>query len=142
MNFFEAMQELEKGNKVRNADWKDAIYLYKENNEICFSGTSIANFLNTRDLNYGVWEIYKEPILNEEEKEYLLNIIKPFKNNVLHIVKYTISFYDGDFIQICVKSNRKNVYQYINLPAFTRDSMYKNMKLCYKYSLKELGLDE
>lgn len=88
MNFFEAMQELEKGNKVRKADWKDAIYLYKENNEIRFNSTSIANFLNTRDLNYGTWELYKEPILNEEEKEYISNVIKPFKNRVSYIVKY------------------------------------------------------
>lgn len=142
MNFFEAMKELEKGHKVRNADWKDAIYLYKENEDICFSDTCIEKCLNGRDLNYGTWELYKEPILNKTEKEYLSNIIKPFKNKVYYIVKYTISFYDGDFIQICVKSNRNNVYQYINFPAFIRDSMYKNMKLCYKYSLKELGLDE
>lgn len=136
------MKELEKGNKVRNANWKDAIYLYKENEDICFSDTCTEKCLNGRDLNYGTWELYKESILDKTEKEYILNIIKPFKNNVCHIVKYTISFYDGDFIQICVKSNRKNVYQYINLPTFTRGSMYKNMKLCYKYSLKELGLDE
>lgn len=84
MNFFEAIQELEKGNKVRNADWKAAIYLYKENNEICFSGTSIANFLNTGDLNYGTWELYKETILDKTEKEYLSNVIKPFK------IKYVI----------------------------------------------------
>lgn len=94
MNFFEAMQELEKGNKVRNANWKAAIYLYKENEDICFSNTSIANFLNTRDLNYGTWELYKESILDKTEKEYILNIIKPFKNKVCHIVKYTISFYE------------------------------------------------
>lgn len=31
MNFFDAMKELEKGNKVRNTRWKDAIYLYKDN---------------------------------------------------------------------------------------------------------------
>lgn len=35
MNFFDAMKELEKGNKVRNAQWKDELYLYKENNKIC-----------------------------------------------------------------------------------------------------------
>lgn len=142
MNFFDAMKELEKGNKVRNAHWKDKLYLYKENTKICFSDAFIVQCLDNPDLNYGTWELYKEPILTEEEKEYILNIIKPFKNNVCHIVKYTISFYDGDFIQICVKSNRNNVYQYINLPAFTRGSMYKNMKLDYKYSLKELGLDD
>lgn len=142
MNFFEAMKELEKGNKVRNANWKAAIYLYKENEDICFSDTCIEKCLNGRDLNYGTWELYKEPILNKTEKEYLSNIIKPFKNKVCYIVKYTVSFYDGDFIQISVKSNRNNVYQYINLPAFTRGSMYNNMRSLYKYSLKELGLDE
>lgn len=142
MNFFEAMQELEKGNKVRNATWKDTIYLYKENEDICFSDTSIAKFLNDRDLNYGPWEIYKEKILTDKEKEYISNVIKPFKDKVSYIVKDTISYYDGDFIQICVKSNRNNVYQYINLPAFVKGSMYKNMKVGYKYSLKELGLDD
>lgn len=142
MNFFDAMKELEKGNKVRNANWKAAIYLYKENNKICFSDACILKFLDTTDLNFGTWELYNKSILDKTEKEYLSNVIKPFKNKVYHIVKNTISFYDGDFIQICVKSNRNNVYQYINLPAFPRDSMYKNMQLDYRYSLKELGLDE
>lgn len=142
MNFFDAMKELEKGNKVRNAGWKNEIYLYKENEKICFSEACFLKSLNMYDLNYETWELYKETILDKTEKEYILNIIKPFKNKICHIVKYTISFYDEDFIQICVKSNRKNVYQYINLPAFTRYSMYKKMKLCHKYSLKELGLDE
>lgn len=53
MNFFEAMQKLEKGNKVRNANWKDAIFLYKENNKIYFSDRTIVKLLNERDLNYG-----------------------------------------------------------------------------------------
>ena len=136
------MQELEKGNKVRNADWIVGLYLYKENNKICFSDTCLGKYLHTTDLNYGSWELYKEAILDKTEKEYILNIIKPFKDKVSYIVKDTISYYDGDFIQICVKSNRNNVYQYINLPAFVKGSMYKNMKVAHRYTLKELGLDE
>lgn len=143
MNFFEAMQELEKGNKVRNADWKDAIYLYKENQKICFSDACPVKCLSTSDLNYGVWEIYKGPILDKIEKEYLLNIIKPFKNRVYYIVKYTnLSGLNEEYIQICVKSNRNNVYHYISLPPFVKGSKYNNMRLWYKYSLKELGLDD
>lgn len=138
MNFFEAMQELEKGNKVRNANWKSTIYLYKENEDICFNNTSIANFLNIRDLNYGTWELYKETILDKTEKEYILNIIKPFKNKVCHIIKHKA--FKEEYIQICVKSY--NQYQNIILPTFVKGSMYKNMKLCHEYSLKELGLDE
>ena len=142
MNFFDAMKELEKGNKVRNTGWKDAIYLYKEKQKICFSDACPVKCLSNFDLNFGTWELYKESILDKTEKAYLNNVIKPFKNKVCHIVKDALSYYDGDFIQIKVKSNRNNLYQYIKLPAFTRGSMYNNMKLGYRYSLKELGLDE
>lgn len=140
MNFFEAMKELEKGNKVRKADWKDGLYLLKEENKICFSEKIKAKYLNDTDLNYGSWELYKEPILTKEEKEYISNIIKPFKNRVCYIIKCDILLfsYKGEYIQICVNSYN----HYINLPAFTRGSMYNNMKSWYKYSLKELGLDE
>lgn len=143
MNFFDAMKELEKGNKVRNTAWKDAIYLYKENNDICFSDTSIAHFLNTRDLNYGTWELYKEPILTKEEKEYLSNVIKPFKNRVGYIIKYTnLCALNEEYIQICVKSYDNALDEDINLPVFVEGSMYKNMKKVHRYSLKEAGLDD
>lgn len=139
MNFFEAMKELEKGNKVRNAGWKDAIYLYKENEKICFSEACLLKTLNMYDFNYGTWEIYKETILDKTEKEYLLNIIKPFKNKICYIVKYkSIGSNNEEYIQICVKSYNR----YINLLTFVSGSMYNNMKLAHGYSLKELGLDE
>lgn len=143
MNFFEAMKELEKGNKVRKADWKDAIYLYKENNEIRFSNTSIANFLYIRDLNYETWELYKEPILTEEEKEYLSNVIKPFKNRVCYIIKYkNLCALNEEYIQICVRSYNNELDEDINLPLFVKGSMYKNMQEERRYSLRALGLNE
>ena len=139
MNFFDAMKELEKGNKVRNVGWKAAIYLYKKNEKICFSEACLSKTLSIYDLNYGTWELYKEPILNKTEKEYLLNIIKPFKNKIYYIVKYkSIDSYNEEYIQICVESYNR----YINLPTFVRGSMYNNMKLAHVYLLKELGLDE
>lgn len=145
MNFFDAMKELEKGNKVRNADWKDAIYLYKENKKICFSDACpVINLnLNTSDLNYGTWELYQESILDKTEKEYLSNVIKPFKNKVAYIMKDVLYYVPPKyvFIKICVKADIRT-YEHINLPTFIGDSMYKNMKLGYKYSLKELGLDD
>ena len=113
MNFYDAMKELEKGNKVRNAD-----------------------------LNYGTGELYKEHILTKEEKEYLSNVIKPFKNNVLHIIKLKGSYDNNEYIQIGVKTDNIKWTEYINLPFFISGSMYNNMKLDYEYSLKELGLDD
>lgn len=143
MNFFDAMKELEKGNKVRNADWKDTIYLYKEDQKICFSDAGSVKILSLVDLNFGTWELYKESILDKTEKEYLSNVIKPFKNKVFYIVKDAVLVITPKyaFIKICVKTSF-GMYEYINLPTFISDSMYKNMKLGYKYSLKELGLDD
>lgn len=143
MNFFDAMKKLETGNKVRNAHWKDGLYLYKENNKICFSDAFIVKCLDNPDLTYGTWELYKEPILNEEEKEYLNNVIKPFKNKVSYIAKskLLVGSPKDVFIQICVKSYI-SMHEYISLPSFSIDSMYNNMQVGYKYSLKELDLDE
>lgn len=143
MNFFEAMQELEKGNKVRHVGWKDTIYLYKENEKICFRDACFMHSLNTYDINFGSWELYKEPILTKEEKEYLSNVIKPFKNKVCYIIKYTnLCALKEEYIQICVKSYDNKLDEDINLPIFVEGSMYKNMKKVHRYSLKELGLDE
>lgn len=142
MNFFDAMKELEKGNKVRNANWKDDLYLYKGNKSICFSDAWVSPYLISIELNKGTWELYKGSILDKTEKAYILNIIKPFKNNVIYIVKHK-GLYGNDnyeYIQICVKSD--NWTEYISLPFFIRGSMYNNMILEYEYSLKELGLDE
>lgn len=140
MNFFDAMKELEKGNKVRNTEWKDALYLYEDNEDICFSDAFVVKNLNSIDLNYGTWELYKETILTKEEKEYLSKVIKPFKNRVCYIIKYKKLFSPEEYIQIRVKSYDNELYEDIYLPVFVEGSMYKNIKACHKYSLKELGL--
>ena len=143
MNFFDAMKELEKGHKVRNVDWKDAIYLYKENQKICFSDACPIKILSLMDLNFGLWELYKESILDKTEKEYLSNVIKPFKNRVRYIIKYkNIYGINEEYIQIRVKSYVNELEENIDLPVFVEGAMYKNMKTSHKYSLKEVGLDD
>ena len=140
MTFLEAMQALKEGKKVRNANWKKNVYLYEDNKEIRFGGTYIAKYLDDKDLNYGPWELYKELILNEKEKEYLSNVIKPFKNRVCYIIKYTkLCDPKEEYIQICVKSDN-NLNEYISLPTFTRGSMYKKMKINCAYTIEDLDL--
>ena len=78
----------------------------------------------------------KSDILNEDEKEYLRNIIKPFRDRVFCIVK---AIYDNVcFISIVVNFN-KSKRKTIKLPIFQKD-IYKNMKENHLYTLKELGL--
>ena len=74
--------------------------------------------------------------LEKEEKEYLNNVIKPFKNKIENIEK--CKFYqDGleEFISIRIKNNYS-----IDLPNFKKNTMYKKMKIGKAYTLEELGL--
>lgn len=77
-----------------------------------------------------------EDILDKKEKEYLSNVIKPFKNKVANIEKFE---YNRDRLKEFITISIKNDYA-INLPNFKKNTMYKNMKINKQYTLKELGL--
>lgn len=81
---------------------------------------------------------YYEDILDDTEKRYLSKIIKPFKDKVKYIrkLKYDIV---GYYIQIMFTEIDKSS-NFIDLPAFKGNTMYKNMILNEKYTLDELGL--
>lgn len=83
-----------------------------------------------------VYEVEKE-ILDEEEKKYLSAVIKPFKNNVLYIVKVYNLYNDyQQLLTIALKGDR-----FIQFPSFEKDTMYKGMIPNRYYTLKELGLE-
>lgn len=80
----------------------------------------------------------KEPVLDDVERKYLQEIIKPFKNYVTGITKIKDDYEKGkQYIRIIVK---KYTHEYINLPYFEENTMYKGMKENKKYSLEELDL--
>ena len=80
---------------------------------------------------------YKEPILDDVEKEYLSAVIKPFRKKVSYISKLEKGYPETDqFIKITLING-----EYICLPYFTRKSrMYIGMKPFRHYTLQELGL--
>lgn len=80
-------------------------------------------------------------ILTKEEKEYLSFVIKPFRNRVKFIKKTNliIKYKNYDYIQICLKVN-DFTNEYMEIPTFEENTMYKNMKLYNKYTLNELDL--
>ena len=75
----------------------------------------------------------KEPVLDEVERKYLSDVIKPFEHRVSYIVKRM----NGSGYHIAIIVNNIDV---INLPYFTHNTMYKGMTVGRKYKLKELGL--
>lgn len=88
-----------------------------------------------KDLNEIV-DSCNDEILDDEEREYLGNIIKPFKDKVNYIVKKDFSFLSEYNITINIKKSGNIV-----LPNFDILSpMYKNMKSNKFYTLQELNL--
>ena len=81
-----------------------------------------------------------KPILDDVEKEYLSNVIKPFRDKVISIANYYEESIDNNFIEIEVKQNYCNENQYVSLPYFKKGTMYKGMEEYKKYTLEELGL--
>lgn len=78
-----------------------------------------------------------EEILDDKEKEYLRGVIKPFRNEIKHIIKVKLITVDGDeYIKVSLKDDS------INFPNFKKGTMYKNMEVSKPYTLQELGLDE
>ena len=81
----------------------------------------------------------EQPILDDIEKKYLGNIIKPFRNRVIDITKYYNVL--GEHIDICLKHHSGVDYgETLVLPFFKKGTMYKGMELDKGYTLEELGL--
>lgn len=76
---------------------------------------------------------YKDiTMLTEEEKAYITEVIKPFRDKVTGILKGDNG---SEFIRISVENDGA-----FRLPYFKKGSMYKSMKTNKKYTLEELGL--
>ena len=78
-------------------------------------------------------------ILDEKEKEYLSNVIKPFKHKVKGIRKSEICDNEDNQIKEYIENCIENDYT-IDFPNFKKNTMCKNMKINKQYTLKELGL--
>lgn len=102
----------------------------KSCNECIFSGNfcadSARNWLNSE---------CKEPILTEEEKEYLSAVVKPFRKKVEYIAIWGAWNGSKQFVHIELYDD-----DYMNFPNFEKNTMYKGMEPRKHYSLEELGL--
>lgn len=77
----------------------------------------------------------REEILDEIEKRYLTEVIRPFRKRIQFIQKRKEMTEINPYLRIVFENNDKLVFPYI-----TDNSMYKGMEVNKKYTLKELGL--
>lgn len=144
MTFYEALKALNEGKKIRKKWWYagDYIWLDKDNILKDKNGSKTYSSLRFDFKTNNEWEIYEEPILDDVEKEYLGNILRPFRHRVKYIKKLEAYCGRNDrveniFIRLCVKDGHEDFF---SLPYFPKGSMYKGMKTEKQYTLKELGL--
>ena len=78
---------------------------------------------------------YKEPVLDDVEKEYLSAVIKPFRKKVVYIRKNKSLINGMQYLIIGICDD-----DYMHFPYLDDDAMYKGMEVNKKYSLEELGL--
>ena len=89
------------------------------------------DFTGTIEVENGY--IVEKEILDEQEREYLSSVIRPFRHKVKYIVKFDCS--PEEYISIWLQYAEE-----IALPCFKKGTMYKGKEKDKKYTLEELSL--
>lgn len=155
MNTLEALQALKEGKKIKIKRTDDIVYspvvydgyLYLDSDGMIKVSWNDSEYWDIAvggayAFDTDLYEIRESPILTDSEREFLGNLIKPFKDKIKTIEKVSVdddSMYQ--FITIVLASE----YRYfdcesIELPYFRKDKHYKGMATKKRYTLKELGL--
>lgn len=145
MNFEEAFKELLKGRKIRREDWKPDIYvLLGEDRVLKDNNNKLTSIIfNCDSMINDNWEIYKDPILDKQEKKYLENFLRPFAKRFDKILIMKNSNKDFSWLEIYFYPFKedKDYSNFINFPKFKKDKhMYDGMESNKRYTLDELGL--
>ena len=142
MTFEEALQALKDGKAVKRKEWLVEKYVTLKDNKIVDNNLQ-SYYIDTKDLTEDCWEECEAFILNRKEREYLEAVIKPFKDKVKYIYKTNEIDDCSQLISIYMEryDYEENLRcEYMDLPYFKKDTMYKNMEAGKKYTLEELGL--
>lgn len=121
-----------KGSKYKHKLTKDGLfYCLEDGKSWLFANWTFYEVLA------GELEIIKKPILDEIERRYLSEIIKPFRKQVISIGKLDSGEYE------CIVIKYRNINGYTNtmcFPYFEKGTIYKGMETEKRYSLSELEL--
>lgn len=139
MKFEEVLPELREGKKVRIKDWFKGEYIYFNKNKVILNQDDTrVDTISYFEIIYKDWEIYKEPLLTEDEKEFIKSVLSFINNKKIELIKIE---YDGLICsyRLCFENARNIVKCHF---CFNDRELFKNLKLNYYYTLEELGLDD
>jgi hypothetical protein len=87
-----------------------------------------------RPVKYETMFERKEEILDEVEKKYLADVVRPFRSKVRSVYKMVSICSNKEFI--CIQLRDEN----FTLPYFEKGTMYKEMQTGKRYTLEKLGI--
>lgn len=144
MTLVEAIKALGEGKPIRRIPWEWEIYsqyiqLNKDGQLVNEKGNPVSLVFYSMDFKTDNWEIVHKPILNDDEKTFLENIVLPFRKRFerITIIKETLK----DNFVLTIHFYNKDEEYYTYLPHFSkRDDQYTGMEADKIYSPAELGL--
>lgn len=144
MKFEEVLPTLKEGKKIRRESWGNKqLYYYVDFNGEKDKLKSSSDIYREVELNYleltaTDWEIYEEPLLTEEEKKFIKNILDFINDETIEYIY--LSYVEGMNAYILYFEDILPLarYKFISHKA----NLFKNLELNRYYTLKELGLDE
>lgn len=119
-------------NKLINEDGTTTNYLTMYEDNLTYKDRQKDIVKVERPVQYETIFERKEEILDETEKRYLTNVIRPFRDKVESIVKCGNE--RREYIHIELKED------VVNFPYFETNTMYQGMEAGKDYTLEELGL--
>nr|DAY69903.1 MAG TPA: hypothetical protein [Caudoviricetes sp.] len=102
-----------------------------------FKSRILGKIIKIEEPEYQTVYESKPEILDEVEKRYLRNVIRPFRDRVKTISKFV---YSGGNASIDISIDDNNTGWLIELLPFPKNEMYKGMEDNKKYTIEELGL--
>ena len=140
----ELFKALEIYGKVRHKIWEKGHYLTRK-----MWGNIVDEYGNDWLVDFSIandndWKAYRE-ILTDRERKYLSAVIRPFRDRVKYIYKANEIDDCSQLIFIYMEryDYEENLRcEYMGLPHFKKDTMYKGMETGKKYTLADLGLDK
>lgn len=119
------------GNYSNKKRWRDDSDLKELKDRI----NTLGKIIKIEEPTYQTVYEVKQEILDEAEKRYLRNIVRPFRDKVDCIIKNRYKTKNLEYIVITIKGDVD-----LEFPYFKEGTMYRGMKLNTGYTLEELEL--
>lgn len=115
----------------------NTFYRNNENLKGLKDNINLGKIIKIEEPEYQTVYESKPEILDEVEKRYLSNVIRPFRDRVKTISKFV---YSGGNASIDISIDDNNTGWLIELLPFPKNEMYKGMEDNKKYTIEELRL--